>query len=135
MKNALYSGLVIGVLSGLWLFLMHLTGYTTTADKTAPIEYFSILIPVLGLYFGLRSYKNNELGGNMGFLEGLVQCLKILFVGGAIAVFLGIVYINYIAKGSNFLDFSGRLFGAFLLGILSSFLMTLVLMTKGEKVD
>ena len=135
MRNALWSGIIIGILSGLWLFIMHWSGYDTHADKVSPIEYLSVLIPLIGLFLGLRSYRNDVLGGEMGFIEGLVQCLKILFVAGAIAIFLGIVYINYIVKGSNFLDFSGRLFGAFLLGILFSFLVTLGLMTRGTKVE
>lgn len=135
MKNALWSGIIIGVLSGAWLFLMHLTGNDTHADKVSPYEYFSVLIPLIGLFFGLKSYRDNDLGGRLTFIEGIVQCLKTLFIGGAIAVFLGIVYINYIAAGSNLLDFSGRMFGAFLLGVLFSFLVTLGLMTKGSSSD
>ena len=132
MKNALWSGIIIGILSGLWLFIMHWAGYDTHADKVSPIEYISILIPLIGLFLGLKSYRDDVLGGRMSFIVGIVQCLKTLFVAGAIAVFLAVVYINYIASGSNLLDFSGRLFGAFLLGILFSFLATLALMTKGK---
>ncbi len=132
MKNALWSGIIIGVLSGLWLFLMHWAGYDTHADKASPIEYISVLIPLIGLFLGLRSYRNDILGGHMSFIQGIVQCFKILMVGGALAIFAGIVYINYIEAGSNFLDFSGRLFGAFLLGILFSLIVSLILMTKTD---
>ncbi|NCD69349.1 DUF4199 domain-containing protein [Mucilaginibacter agri] len=135
MKNAFQSGLIIGILSGLWLFIMRWAGYTTFNDQVSPIEYISILIPIFGLYFGVRSYRDKELKGNMGFLEALVQSFKILIVGGVIAVFVGIVYINYIAAESNFRDFSGRIFGALLIGLLSSLAVSLLLMTKPEKVD
>lgn len=132
MKNALWSGIIIGVLSGLWLFIMHWAGYDTHSDKTSPVEYLSLLIPLIGLYLGVKSYRDDVLGGTMTFVEGLIQSLKILFIGGVIAAFMGIVYINYVLTGSNFLDFSGRLFGAFLVGILFSFLVTLGLM-KGSQ--
>lgn len=135
MKNALLSGLIIGVLSGLWLFIMRWAGYDTFSDKTSPIEYVSILIPIIGLYFGVRSYRNKELKGQMGFLEGLVESFKILIVGGVITVFAGIVYINYVADKGNSLDFSGRIFGALLIGLLSALAVSLLLMTKPEKVD
>jgi hypothetical protein len=135
MKNAFQSGLIIGILSGLWLFIMRWAGYTTFNDQVSPIEYISILIPIIGLYFGVRSYRDKELKGNMGFLEALVQSFKILIVGGVIAIFVGIVYINYVAAESNFRDFSGRIFGALLIGLLSSLAVSLLLMTKPEKVD
>ncbi len=135
MKNAILSGLIIGILSGLWLFVMRWAGYDTFSDKTSPIEYVSILIPILGLYFGVRSYRKNVLNGQMGFLEGLVESFKILIVGGVVAVFAGIVYINYVAAQSNFQDFSGRIFGALLIGLLSALAVSLLLMTKPEKVE
>ena len=135
MKNALLSGLIIGVLSGLWLFIMRWAGYDTFADKTSPIEYASILIPIIGLYFGVRAYRNDELKGSMGFLEALVQSFKILIVGGIVTVFAGIVYVNYVADKGNSLDFSGRIFGALLIGLLSALAVSLLLMTKPEKVE
>ncbi|MCC8424436.1 DUF4199 domain-containing protein [Mucilaginibacter sp. UR6-11] len=135
MKNALIWGAVIGVLSAAWLFITHAMGYDTYDDKTAPFEYLSILIPVAGLFFGVKGYRDHELGGNMGFLEALIQSFKILLFGGILAVFAGIVYINYIQAGNNFTAFSGRMFGALLVGLLSSLAVSLVLATKSNKVD
>ena len=131
MKNALIYGLIIGILSGLWLFAMHWMGYNTTgAHQISPYEYFSVLIPFIGLFFGVRSYRENEMGGVISFLEGLVQSFKTLIVGGVVAVFAGIVYINYVSGGVNFVDFSGRMFGALLVGILESLAVSLILMNK-----
>ncbi|WP_461448892.1 DUF4199 family protein [Mucilaginibacter sp.] len=134
MKNAFITGVIIGVLSGLWLFIMHLTGYDLTKDQVSPFEYVSIIIPVAGLYFGIRAYRN-ELGGNMGFLEALVQCFKILILAGIIAIFAGILYISYVQAGNNVRDFSGRMFGALLVGVISAFGVSLLLTTKSNKVD
>ncbi len=135
MKNAFITGIVIGILSGLWLFVMHLLGYDLSKDQVAPYEYFSIIIPVAGLYFGIRSYRNTDCGGKMGFLEALIQCFKILVLAGIIAVFAGILYISYVSAGNNLRDFSGRMFGALLIGLLSSLAISLILTTKSNKVD
>jgi Protein of unknown function (DUF4199) len=135
MKNAFITGLVIGIFSGLWLFVMHIAGYDLTKDQVSPYEYFSIIIPIAGLYFGIRSYRNNDCKGQMGFLEALIQCFKILVLAGIIAIFAGILYISYISAGNNVRDFSGRMFGALLIGLLSSLAISLVLTTKSNKVD
>ena len=94
MKNAVVPGLIIGILSGVWLFIMHLMGLTFNNDTVHPIEFVSVLIPLGGLYYGTKYYCYNELNGKMNFLEGLIHCFKILIVAGIIAVFLGILYIN-----------------------------------------
>jgi hypothetical protein len=132
MKNAVSSGLIIGILSGLWLFIMRWAGYTTFNDQVSSIEYISIIIPVLGLFLGLKSYRDHDLGGKMNFLQGLVQSLKILFIGGAVALIVGVIYINYVEATHNVRDFSGRLFGALLIGVLSSLAATLLLMNKSN---
>lgn len=135
MKNALTWGIIIGVLSGAWLFIMHAMGYDIQDSTTSPYEYISVLIPVGGLFFGIKSYRDNDLGGNMGALEAIAQSFKILLFGGILAVFLGIVYINYVQEGNNFSAFSGRMFGALLVGLLSALAVSLLLATKSNKVD
>lgn len=135
MKNALTWGAVIGVLSTIWLFVTHALGYDTYNENTAPFEYLSILIPIIGLFFGIKSYRAVDCGGNMGFLEALIQSFKILLFGGILAVFAGIVYINYIQAGNNLAVFSGRMFGALLIGLLSALAVSLILATKSNKVD
>jgi hypothetical protein len=134
MKNAIVYGLIIGVLSGLWLLIMKGLMFSPQSSGTQPVEYLAILIPLIGLYFGIRSYRKKECGGNMGFLEALLQSFKILLVGGVIAVAGAIIYIDEI-DGTNLKDFSGRIFGALLVGILFAFGVSLLLTTKPNKVD
>jgi len=136
MKNAFITGLIIGVLSGAWLFIMHAMGYNLVKDQVSPFEYVSIIIPIGGLFFGLKSYRNTDCGGKMGFLEALIQCFKILVLAGIIAVFSAILYISYIDTSyNNISDFSGRIFGALLIGLLTSLGVSLLLTTKSNKVD
>jgi ABC-type dipeptide/oligopeptide/nickel transport system permease component len=136
MKNAFVPGLIIGLLSGVWLFVMRGMGLAFTNDSVAPVEFVSVLIPLVSLYLGVKSYRDSELKGNMNFLEALIHSFKILIAGGIIVVFLGIVYINYIEpRGTNWADFSGRIFAALLIGVLSAFAVSLLLMRKSNKVD
>lgn len=136
MKNALLPGLIIGILSGVWLFIMLKMGLHFNNDNVNPIEFISILIPIVGLYLGVKRYRDTDLNGKMNFLEGLVQGFKILIVGGIFVVFVGIVYINWISttEKANWSDFSGRIFAALLIGVLSSLAVTLLLMSKSKKV-
>ena len=134
MKNAIISGAVIGVLSGLWMFLMHALGFSPK-ENMAPIEFASILIPLVVLYFAIRSYRNVDCAGKMGFLEALIQCFKILIIGGIIAAAGAIIYIDEFSAASNLKDFSGRIFGALLVGVLFSLGISVLLTSKPNKVD
>jgi len=135
MKNAIVSGIFIGVLSGLWMLIMHLLGFSPEKTNVAPIEYFSVFIPLIVLYFGIKNYRNVDCKGNMGFLEALFQSFKILLIGGAISVFASIIYIEEFTKGNNLADFSGRIFGALLVGLLYALGVSLLFTTKHNKVD
>ncbi|RVU01419.1 DUF4199 domain-containing protein [Mucilaginibacter limnophilus] len=135
MKNALLSGIVIGIFSGLWLFIMHKAGYDLNQSKVSPFEYISVLIPIIGLLIAIKDYRDNYLGGEMSFLEALVQSFKILIFGGILSIFAAIVYINWVYEGNNFEDFSGRMFGALLVGVLSALGVSLLYANKSNKLD
>lgn len=135
MKNAIVTGAIIGIASGLWMFIMHWLGYSPQASTMANIEYASVLIPLLGLYFGIRNYRAKDCGGSMGFLEALIQSFKILLVGGVITTAAAILYISEIESGNNLMDFSGRIFGALLVGILFAIGVSVMFTTRPNKVD
>lgn len=140
MKNAIISGLIIGILSGLWMFIMHATGHHPEEGTLTPLEFVSILIPLIVLYFGLKYYRNVDCAGNMGFLQALMQCFKILIIGGIITAAAAIIYIDEFADKEfpnmhNIGDFSGRIFGALLVGVLFSLGVAVLLTTKPNKVD
>ena len=113
--------------------MMYLLGYTTLTS-TSPVEYTSVLIPIIGLYFGVKRYRDTEQNGNITFFEGLQEGFKILFAGGIVAVAFAILYINYVSKGS-ISDFSGKIFAAFLVGVISALAVSLLLMTDSKRVD
>ena len=135
MKNAIVSGLIIGLLSGLWMFIMHWLGYSPQKGSMQPIEFVSVFIPVIVLYFGVKSYRNTDCKGKLGFLEALVQSFKILILGGVITVSASIIYISEFATQTTLMDFSGRIFGALLVGILSALGVSVLLTNTRNKVD
>jgi hypothetical protein len=135
MRNAVIYGLIIGVLSAIWIFAMKAMGYSPQLEKVQPIEFVSILIPVVVIFFGIKSYRDNDLDGHMGFLEALIQTFKIMLVGGVLTTAASIVYIEEFSAEKNLMDFSGRIFGALLVGVLSSLGIALLLHTKSNKVD
>ena len=132
MKNAVIYGAIIGVLSGIWIFAMHKLGISTKpSTEFQPIEMTSVIIPIIGLYLGVRSYRENEKGGRITFLEALIEAWKILLVGGVISIFFAILFINYVTAGS-ITAFSGQIFGALLVGLLSSLAISLLIMSRSK---
>jgi len=131
MKNLVIFGVVIGVLSGLWIVTMHLLGYSTImaspTKHSSALLFTSVLIPVLGLYFGVKRYRDVEKVGKMTFFEAMGESFKILIIGGMVSIAFAILYIAYVAKGSSS-NFSGGLFGALLVGIICALAVSLFLM-------
>ncbi|MGV8877484.1 MAG: DUF4199 domain-containing protein [Sphingobacteriaceae bacterium] len=130
MKNAVIWGGLIGVLSGLWIFTTYWLGYTTrlNGDEISTFEYSSGFIPLIGLFFGVRYFRNNYKNGSMNFFEALVESFKILIVGGVMAAVFAMIFMTSISA-INIVEFSGRIFGALLIGVLSSLVVSLSLMT------
>ena len=114
---------------------MHWLGFSPQKGGMAPIEYFSVLNPIIILYFGIKSYRDNESQGHLGFLPALMQSFKILLIGGIIAVFAAITYIEEFSKGTSIGDFSGRVFGALLVGLLFALGISALMTTKHNRVD
>ena len=135
MKNAFVTGFVIGIFSGTWLFVMHNFGYSNSGNHVAPIEYLSVLIPLVGVYIGVKSYKENEKDNSLSFFEALFQSFRILLIGGIFACLGGLIYLNYVDQGNDFLDFSGRLFAGLFIGILICIGVSLTLMNRSGKLN
>jgi len=134
MKTTIISGIIIGLLSAVWIFAMHALGISTRPSHDfTPAELTAGLIPLLGLYFGVRAYRDNAQGGVISFLEALMEAFKILLLGGIIAVAAAIIYIDYVSAGS-IMDFSGQIFGALLLGLLFSLAVALLVMNKHKAI-
>ncbi len=133
MRNAAKYGLLIGIVSGIWILIMHFAGIFENAsenpDKMNWLEYVSIIIPFAGLYLGIKNFRDHINGGRMEFFEGLFEGFKIIIVGGVITAFFAVVYVQYSPNVLN-TDYMGRIGGAGLIGILFNLIISLVLMNK-----
>ncbi len=133
MKNAVIFGSIVGILSGFWIWAMYRLGFSTLSTDS-PYELTSILIPVIGLFFGVKRYRDVDKDGRMTFFEGLQEGFKILFVGGFVAIVIAILFVTFVAKGS-ITDFSGKIFGALLIGVITALAVSLLLMKDSKRVD
>ena len=134
MKNALKYGLLIGILSGIWILLMHLLG-VFDQTKSGPfnihwMESFSVIIPFTGLYLGIKNYRNNINGGKLEFFEGLMEGFKILLVGFILYMAVSALYMQYSGSALLTMDYYQIIGGAGLVGILFNVVVSLLLMNK-----
>lgn len=131
MKNAVISGIIIGLVSALWIAAMQLLGYNPqnlAASNQSWLEYTSILIPFFGLYFGIRGYKK-ERGGKLTFFEGIFEGFKIIAIGGLLAAASSFIYISIFAQDQT-VDYMERIFGAIVIGLLFTLVNALLLMNS-----
>lgn len=134
MRNALKYGLIIGLLTGIWIVLMHFMGVYHEA-KGGPfnihwMEYLSAIIPFTGLYLGIKNYRNNINGGKLEFVEGLIEGFKILLVGFVLYMAASSFYMQYSGSTILTMDYYQRIGGAGLVGILFNIVISLMLMNK-----
>ena len=132
MANAIKYGLIIGILSGIWILILHFAGVYETSQGNGNfnwLEYISVLIPFIGLFFGIKNFRDNINGGKMEFFEGIFEGFKIIIVGGVIAAFFAVVYVQYSPSVLN-TDYMGRVGGAGIVGILFNLAISISLMNK-----
>lgn len=134
MRNAILAGLIIGVVSAIWIIIMHLNGYTPEnvgGTKNSWLEYTSVLIPLIGLYFGIKGYRRIN-RGSLTFFEGIFEGFKIIAIGGLIAAACSALY--FAVLGQQFTsDYMERVFGAVVLGLLFTLVNSLLLMTTPKQ--
>lgn len=134
MRHAAKYGIIIGVLSGVWIIIMHFSGVyvkdaTGDPNNLEWMEWASMLIPAIGLYTGVKTYRDHISGGKMEFFEGLFEGFKIIIIGGVIAAFFAIIYVQLNASVMN-TDYMYRITAAVLIGILFNLAISLILMNK-----
>ena len=82
-KTVLTFGLLSGVVSALMMFATVLFIDRIGFDKGVVVGYTAIVLSLLFVYFGIRSYRDNQLGGKItfgrafgvGMLITLISCV------------------------------------------------------------
>lgn len=133
MKNALKYGLIIGLLTGIWVLFLHVIGIYEKqypqSDSWSWLEYVSVFIPFIGLYMGIKNFRNNYNGGKMEFFEGIFEGFRILVSGAIFAAFFVVVYIQFVNNELG-TDIMGRVAAAGFIGVLFTLIISLLLMNK-----
>lgn len=134
MKNSLKYGLIIGLVSGLYILILHLTGayeaHFPVSDRFTWFEGLSVLIPFFGIYFGVKSFRDNYNGGRMEFFEGIFEAIKIVLVGGLITAFFAVIYVEQVSNSDKNLDIWGRIGAGGIVGVVFILAIPLLLMNK-----
>ena len=79
LKFGLYSGVVSATLMFLTTFFVESIGF----DRGVYVGYTAILISFLFVYFGVRSYRDNVLGGQITFARGFNAGILITLISCA----------------------------------------------------
>ena len=93
------------------------------------MEWASILIPAIGLFMGIKKYRDTVSGGEMEFFGGLFEGFKIIIIGAVITAFFAIVYVQLNISVMN-TDYMFRITAALLISILLNLAISLILMNK-----
>lgn len=134
MKNAFISGSIIGITTIIWIISAQKIGFypeSILLDSKEWIIYSSLLIPFLGLYFGIKNFKNTS-RNRFCFTEAVFQGFKILAVGGLLAALFSFFYIPtqvYL----HTVDYMEIAFVAIIAGLLFTFINALLLMDPQKK--
>jgi hypothetical protein len=129
MKNAIVSGIIISIVSIIWIIFLHLLDFDplhTEATKFGWFEYTTLLIPVLGLFLGIRQLKKKQ-DGKLNFIEGIFEGFKILAVAAVLSGTFLTIYLNIYPKDLAF-DYMEKIFALLTLGLLSTLANSLLLM-------
>jgi len=103
----LYGSIIaLGIFA--WALVMYSAGYFGGGGYASDLNFLPVLIPIIGIYLGLRAYKNaNE--NALTYWEGLTTGAKISLVAALLSSILFLFY--YTAIDSASLDSVGRAYG------------------------
>ncbi|MBK0382218.1 DUF4199 family protein [Pedobacter sp. SD-b] len=134
MKNALVSGSIIGLFSFIWIFAAQKMGFYPSAiiqNGKEWINYTALIIPFLGLYFGLKSFKSKS-KNRFCFATAVFQGFKILAVGGLLAAIFSIIYLQS-QDHPNTIDYMEFMLLAIGIGLLFTLINAFLLMDIKKK--
>ncbi len=99
-KTELKWGAIIGFGISLWVLLEFLLGFHTTRMEVGQFSgYFSILIPIFALYFGICEKRDKELAGSLRFVEGLKAGFLMILLAALIITAFFYLYNTLINPG------------------------------------
>lgn len=94
MKNAILFGFLITLGLMIWVLVRFYMGaYSDPAPReTSYIDYFSGLIPLIGLYFGIRRKRERFMNGHISYGEAFREGMLISLFTGIFSVIFYLVF-------------------------------------------
>jgi uncharacterized membrane protein (DUF485 family) len=102
MKTLAISGIITGLVISGWMYLEFLAGFHGS-EVGGYTGFAALLFTILGIYFGIRSYRNRVMAGKINFWQGVLAGVVISVFAGLITAVFTFVYFRYINPG--FVDF------------------------------
>lgn len=95
-KNAMTSGLIVGILQSTLILVVHLIGVDIIKPPFS-ITLLSYIIVIGGIMYGTRKFRDES-------LDGVISYSKALGFGVLVCVFAGIIYGIYMIMHMHFID-------------------------------
>ncbi len=95
-KNAMTSGLILGVLQSTLILIVYLMGVDIIRPPFA-ISVLNYIFVICGIIYGTRKYRDES-------LDGAISYSKALGFGVLVCVFAGIIYGIYMIIHMHFID-------------------------------
>ena len=98
MKGTLVKyGLIGGFIMGFgFMISIPLSGDPPNYDTMEILGYASILIALVAIFFGIKSYRDRQLGGSIQFVKGLLTGIGISAIASAILGLYTFIHIAWI---------------------------------------
>lgn len=108
-KIPIIYGSLIALGIFIWILVMFSLGhYGDTKSELSSLDYLSIIVPILGFYFGIRAERNKN-NGILTFGNGFIIGLYISIVYAILSTLLFLIYYKFIDIDS--LKFAAKYYG------------------------
>ena len=106
-KYGLISGGVMVILILIPFFIFRSMELKTVFKASEIIGYSVMILSLLFIFFGIRSYRDNELGGAISFGRAFMTGLFITFIASLIFAIFNVILYKYIAPNliNEMIDF------------------------------
>lgn len=92
-KNVLTFGLILGtILAGHVVYMMNLVHSNPAIESNDVLGYAAMVVVFSLIFFGIRNYRNKELGGMISFGQAFKIGALIALVGSTMYVVVGLSY-------------------------------------------
>lgn len=97
LKTEIKFGIITGTGLCLWILAEYLLGLHSTRMHIGEYTiYFSVIIPMVTIYLGLKEKRDKRLNGKFSFRSGIKAGLMISLIAAIITTLFLIFYFNYI---------------------------------------